>query len=376
MALEFNKTQTLLSSLLSSISSSPTDLLPADLLREIRDYQVIVEDMLQRATNLLSRERNLTARVEMVSMETDEAEDLIGRLEENVTLSEEGVTRIRAESGVAGELLVRLRESVEAVEMALRIDLLASLSHARETLQEIERLFSELMATSLSANSTSAAQYDLALELLGSATNSSIAAMEALDLLSVTLSLHNSTSALVVELQGQRASLDATFIDASSDLNEARVSVSFAVRESRNLLERLRNTSIAEYDTEDLEARLEALRGLTVELESATATVSSELEGVEGEVGLVRERAAVLLEESAILNLLAVELLGRAHAALSFANQTVEEGNRFVAGVEVTLRQLQMRLENSSGFVSGLEEVSRERERGCFVSVFLSLCVH
>ena len=332
--------------------------------------------MLQRATNLLSRERNLTARVEMVSMETDEAEDLIGRLEENVTLSEEGVARIRAESGVAGELLVRLRESVEAVEMALRIDLLASLSRARETLQEIERLFSELMATSLAANSTSAAQYDLALELLSSATNSSIAAMEALDLLSVTLSLHNSTSALVVELQGQRASLDATFIDASSDLNEARVSVSFAVRESRNLLERLRNTSIAEYDTEDLEARLEALRGLTVELESATATVSSELEGVEGEVGLVRERAAVLLEESAILNLLAVELLGRAHAALSFANQTVEEGNRFVAGVEVTLRQLQMRLENSSGFVSGLEEVSRERERGCFVSVFLSLCVH
>ena len=308
-------------------------------------------------------------------METDEAEDLIGRLEENVTLSEEGVARIRAESGVAGELLVRLRESVEAVEMALRVDLLASLSQARETLQEIERLFSELMATSLSANSTSAAQYDLALELLGSATNSSIAAMEALDLLSLTLSLHNSTSALVVELQRQRASLNTTFIDARSDLNEARVSVSFAVRESRNLLERLRNTSIAEYDTEDLEARLEALRGLTVELESATATVSSELEGVEGEVGLVRERAAVLLEESAILNLLAVELLGRAHAALSFANQTVEEGNRFVAGVEETLRQLQMRLENSSGFVSGLEEVSRERERGCFVSVFPSLCV-
>ena len=370
VAVEFNKTRALLSSLLSSLNSSAGQI-PADLLREIQDYELIVEEMLQRATELASQERNLTSRLSLVAMETDDAEDLIGRLERNVSLSEEGLARVRAQSVRAAQLLRRLRGNLEAVERAVRVDLMASLSLASQQLQEIESLFADLVNLSLLANGTSSAHLSLALDLVSSARGTAASAQQALDLLSLTLSLQNSTSAIVERLVEEQQGLELIFRDARVDLAQAGVTVSSVLSQSRALLDRLGNISTADYDTTELEIRLEELRNLTDGLTSDTASVQTELQGVEGEVGQVRERAALLLAESESLNLLAVELLARAHAALSFANQTVEEGDQFVGSVEETLAQLQLRLENSSGFVSGLEEVGRERV--LFISLILSL---
>ena len=357
MSTEFNKTLSLLSSLLSHLNTS-SDRLPADLLQEIRDYHLILQDMLTRAKELADQEKNLTSSVSTISMETDDLENLIGQLEQNVSLSEEGVARILVESGGAAELLLRLRESLGAVETAVRVDLVASLSRASQTVEEISSLFDQLVNLSLLANQSSVDHHNLALALLTSVTDSLASAQQAMETLSLTISLQNTTSAAVERLREEQLRLESVFTDASSDLREAQFSVTFAVSQSRALLDRLNNISTTDYNTTELEARLEALQSLTEDLVSDTGSVSGELGGVEREVEEVRERAAGLLAESDRLNLLSVELLARAHAALSFANQTVEEGNEFVSSVEETLSQLQLRLGNSTGFVGGLEEVS------------------
>lgn len=357
MSAEFNKTLSLLSSLLSHLNTS-SDRLPADLLQEIRDYHLILQDMLRRARELADQEKNLTSSVSIISMETDDLENLIGQLEQNVSLSEEGVARILVESGGAADLLLRLRESLGAVETAVRVDLVASLSRASQTVEEISSLFDQLVNLSLLANQSSVDHHNLALALLTSVTDSLALAQQAVETLSLTISLQNTTSAAVERLREEQLRLESVFTDASSDLREAQFSVAFAVRQSRALLDRLNNISTTDYNTTELEARLEALQSLTEDLVSDTGSVSGELGGVEREVEEVRERAAGLLAESDRLNLLSVELLARAHAALSFANQTVEEGNEFVSSVEETLSQLQLRLGNSTGFVGGLEEVS------------------
>ena len=358
---EFNRTQSLLSSLISHLNSTSPGQLPGDLLQEISDYRLILEDMLIRATLLARQESNLTSRVSVVATETDDLEDLIGRLELNVSLSEEGLGRIAAEFDPVVELLRRLTGSLEAVETAVRVDLVTSLSRASKSLQEIDGLFSQLVNLSREANQSSFGHRYLALNLLSSATESLALVQQALDLLSLTISLQNTTSLVLEGLRQESMRLDSVFTDASSDLREARLTVAFAVDQSTALLERLNNVTISDYDTSELEERLEALQNVTRDLVSDTGAVSGELRGVEREVEEVRERAGVLLAESDSLNLLSVELLARAHAALSFANQTVEEGSEFVASVEEILTQLQLRLGNSSGIVSGLEEVRMQR---------------
>ena len=358
MYLEFNSTQSLLSSLLSHLNStSPDGQLPADLLQEIRDYRLILEDMLSRARLLTNQERNLTSRLSSVVMETDDLDNLIGRLEQNVSLSEEGLARVVAEADRAAELLRQLAQSLNAVETAIRVDLLTSLSRATQSLEDIESLFNQLVNLSLVANTSSVDHQNLALDLIDSVNESLTVAREAGDLLSLAFSAQNTTSAIIEGLQEKQLRLESVFTNTSSDIREARLTIELAVNQSVALLERLGNISISDYDTSELETRLEPLRRLTQDLVSDTGVVAGELGEVRREVEEVRERAAGLLAESGKLNLLSVELLARTHAALSFANQTVEEGREFVGSVEETLAELELRLDNSTGIVSGLEEV-------------------
>lgn len=224
------------------------------------------------------------------------------------------------------------------------------------------------MSLSTMANETSTTQYELALSLLSSAKNVSTTAQKALELLCQAISLQNETTAAIATLD-----LDSLFQEAMAGLREAEVTVPVALSRARTILHRIRNISIESYDVTSLEARLEDLRELTEALVSETNSARTELDQAEGEVDGVREEASQLIAESTRLNSLAVELLGRAHAAFSFASQTVENGNDFVAMVEQLLAELQERLANSRGFVSGLEEVRRELGWGedeLFVSHF------
>ena len=352
-------TLALLTDLLSDLNSSValSGMLPADLLMELLDYQNIVQDMLIRARNLTNQERALSAFVGVVAMETDDLEDLIGRLAENVSLSEEGVARITAEAEPAARLLSQLQETLGAVEEAVRVSLVASLNETREQLLVIQSQFDSLVNLSLNANQTAGAQYSLAISLLADALTSVTSAQEAVELLSETIALQNATSVAIDSLQERQLLLDVVFTSASSELREVEVTVPSVLSQAKALLSRLRNISLGDYDTTSLEARADRLVNLTRDLESDTASVLADVEAAEEEVAGVRERASLVLAEATSLNLLAVELLARAHAALSFANSTVEEGNKFIASVEQLLSDLQERLGDSQGFVNGLEEV-------------------
>lgn len=112
--------------------------LPADLLLELENYLIIVEEMVQRAQNLTNRERELTRNVAIVTTDADSLEDVIGQLAENVSLAEEGLARLRAQSGPAFQLLTQLQTTLEAVEEAVRVQLVASLTLARNQLLTLE----------------------------------------------------------------------------------------------------------------------------------------------------------------------------------------------------------------------------------------------
>ena len=350
------------SALLSELDSSMAlnGMLPADILREIQDYHLILEQMLERAQNLTNQERELTEGVGMVAMDTDELEDVIGRLAENVSLAEEGLARLTAESGPTSQLLGQLQDTLQSVEVVVRVELVASLVQAHNQLLAIQDQFDRLVTLTSLANETSVAQYELALSLLSDATNASATAQLALQLLSETISLQSNTTTAIDTLVETQLSLDSRVQEAMAALREAEVSVPLSLSQARALLDRVRNITIEDYDTTELEVSLDNLRDLTGELVSETASVRAELEQAEEEVAEVSEGAATLVAESSSLNLLAVELLGRAHAALSFANRTVEEGNEFTASVEQLLVELQQRLNDSQGFVGGLEEVRRK----------------
>ena len=361
VAVEFNVTLDALSSLLTQLNTSMTGgQLPADLVQEIMDYQLIVGDMLDRARRLATREIDLTLGVGLVSMDTDELEDLIGRLERNVSLSEEGLARVKLNSDPAAQLLRQLQESLAAVEGAVRGDLPASLTRANELLSEIATQLDDLVALSLLANETAEGQYQLALSLVARMINAQSTAQETLRLLSEAIAIQNDTSVAIVTLQEVQLSLDATLRNASSSLMEAELRVPLALSLARAVLERVRNISVVTYDTALLEARIETLQNRTDQLATDTATASGRLVVVEGEVGRVRERADQLIIESGLINLLSIELLARAHAALTFANRTVDEGNEFIASVKQLLVDLQQRLVDNQGFVASLEEVRRE----------------
>lgn len=201
----------------------------------------------------------------------------------------------------------------------------------------------------------STVQYELALSLLSSTMNASATAQQALELLCDAISLQNETTAAIVTLD--QTGLDSSLQEAMAALREAEVIVPLALSRARTILHRVRNISIERYNVSSLEDRFQELQVLTEALTAETASARSELEQVEGEVEGVRGEASQLIAESVRLNNLAAELLGRAHAAFSFASQTVESGNDFIAMVEQLLLELQERLANSRGFVSGLEEV-------------------
>ena len=112
--------------------------LPPDLLTELQNYLVIVEEMLQRAQNLTNQERELTLSVARVTMDTDGLEDVIGLLAENVSLAEEGLAQLTAQSGPASQLLGQLQTTLGAVEEAVRVQLVASLTRAHNHLLTIE----------------------------------------------------------------------------------------------------------------------------------------------------------------------------------------------------------------------------------------------
>lgn len=224
-----------------------------------------------------------------------------------------------------------------------------------QTCRALLSQFASLVSLSKMANETSVAQYELALSLLSSITNASTTAQQALELLAQAISLQNETTAAIATLD----EIDSSFQAVMGGLREAEVTVPLALSRARAILHRIRNISLESYDVTSLEARLEDLREMTEALVSKTASASEELDQVEEEVAGVRQEASQLVAESTRLNTLAVELLGRAHAAFSFATQTVESGNDFVAMVEQLLVDLQERLANSRGFVSGLEEVRR-----------------
>lgn len=191
-------------------------------------------------------------------------------------------------------------------------------------------------------------------------------AQRALRLLFDAIALQNETTAAIETLVETQLPLDSILQSAVAALREAAVSVPLALSQAREILNRVRNISAATYDSTVLEARLQNLQTQTENLVSNTVSVSTELEQAEDEVEGVSERASLLIMESSRLNILAAELLGRAHAAFSFANRTVEDGNEFVAMVEQLLLELLQRLANSQGFVSGLQEVREGgRERRC-----------
>ena len=112
--------------------------LPADLLAEIRDYQVILEELLEWARNLTNREKDLKVGVALVTSDADELEDMIGRLAENVSLAEEGLARLIAQSGPASRLLLQLQTMLGAVEQAVRVELRASLSQIQDQLLALQ----------------------------------------------------------------------------------------------------------------------------------------------------------------------------------------------------------------------------------------------
>ena len=345
--------------LISDLNSSMaiTGMLPADLLMEIREYQYIVQDMLLRAQNLTNQELDLTLGVGIITMDTDHLEDLIGQLAENVTLSEEGIARIMAESEPTLRLLSQLQNTLRAVEEAVRVHLIDSLTDIQDSLLDIQIQFKNLIMISLLANETSHDQYNHALSLLANTLTSLTSAQQALQLLTEAIGLQNSTSVAIETLLETHQSLDGIFINASSDLREAEENVFVVMSQANNLLSLVKNISPQDYNTTLLETRINILENLTNNLISDSVLVLTEVVTVENEVAQVIEEANVILAESKTLNLLAVELLARSHAALSFANSTVEEGNEFVTSVEVLLLQLMERLNNSQGFVTGLEEV-------------------
>ena len=333
-------------------------------MQEVMNYQIIVEEMLSRARTLAIGERDITLGVGLVAMDADDLEDLIGQLERNVSQSEEGLARITMNSGPAARLLQQLEVTLGVVEGAVRGELLTGLREAQRQLATAQIAFDQLLELSSLANDTSTEQYELARTLFSDAMNASSMAQQSLQLLLEAVALQNETSVVIATLQETRVSFDVTVRDATSALREIEVSVPRTLSQARALLERVRNASITTYNTSSLEVRAATLRGQRDSLVSDTTAASSELEEVEREAAGVNERAALLIAESASINILAVELLGRAHAALSFANQTVEEGNEFISSVEQLLLDLQRRLTNSQGFVTGLEEVSCGRGEG------------
>ena len=150
MATEFNTTLALFSDLTAQLNSSlaANGGLPADLLREILIYQDLVSEMLERAQNLTNQEADLTQDVASVAMETDDLEDVIGQFSENISRAEAELAQISAEGGPAVELLQQLRAVLEEVRLAVRVQLQASLTEARESLDALRLLVSGLLKVS------------------------------------------------------------------------------------------------------------------------------------------------------------------------------------------------------------------------------------
>ena len=215
------------------------------------------------------------------------------------------------------------------------------------------------MSLSTTANETSTAHYQLALSLLSDSLTASSTAQRALQLLSEAINLQNETTVAIAALEERRPSLDASLQAARDGLRDAELNVPSVLARARAVLDLVLAISLDEYDTSLLESRLRGLQTQTGRLVSGTTAANIELEQVEREVSEANRTASSLIAESQRLNRLAAELLGRAHAASSFANQTVQEGNEFIAMVRQLLQELQERLGDTEGFVSGLEQVRK-----------------
>ena len=145
--------------------------------------------------------------------------------------------------------------------------------------------------------------------------------------------------------------------DAIATLQDAEVRVPLALFQARSALDLVHSISIPRYNTSSLENRLADLTNRTNELVSSTNRTGHLLDVMERELASVNETASSLIAESRRLNLQAVELLARAHAAWSLANSSILRGEEFVAMVEQLLRDLQLQLGNTTSFLAGLEQV-------------------
>ena len=111
--------------------------LPADLLRDLLQYQALLGDLLERTINLTNRERELTEDVASAAVETAELEGLFGRYDSNVSRAEASLRGLLSRANSTSQLLQQLQAILADQEQIIRVELQSSLALASSQLETV-----------------------------------------------------------------------------------------------------------------------------------------------------------------------------------------------------------------------------------------------
>ena len=211
------------------------------------------------------------------------------------------------------------------------------------------------------ANGTSFEHEALSLELLEQITGAFQNATQALQLISETIAIQNSTLEALLALETDILPRLEELVNSGAPLLERlRLDLPDAVVLATEVLVRAMNTTVPDY-TPDLQ-RLEMLRTQNQELLAAAVEVRAQIIALTSNFTDLNETAQALLAESRALNMEADELLARAHAAFTSASRSVEAGDDITREALDLLRQLNQTLQSMGNFTAGLAEVLRNIE--------------
>lgn len=356
---EYSATVSLLEELVQTINSSlNSSMLDSDLLDVLASIRQELLDLRAMVSNLSASEMELSASIQSAATALVEREAMIS-LFHGLVVSSENVSSSSAQrASHSSAMTLQIRDVVEEIGGKLTQYAQSNLTVAEQLVSELQVQLAILASTANQSQQASLEQEGLVQQLLEQAVEVLNASILAHSTMCTVLETENMTlSLLELLLSNDIPVLDLLLNQAQLELSLAVTGANSSLNESIDLLNRLANIFIPEYDPGALVKEAEQIHLDSAQVIDESMFTLSKIEIYQQNFTELNLTVWQFSELAVSLNDTALDLAMRAHAARALGRVSVTEAEAVINQSNFLLLELQTRLKEVLQFVAKLESL-------------------
>lgn len=356
---EYSATVSLLEELVQTINSSlNSSMLDSDLLDVLASIRQELLDLRAMVSNLSASEMELSASIQSAATALVEREAMIS-LFHGLVVSSENVSSSSAQrASHSSAMTLQIRDVVEEIGGKLTQYAQSNLTVAEQLVSELQVQLAILASTANQSQQASLEQEGLVQQLLEQAVEVLNASILAHSTMCTVLETENMTlSLLELLLSNDIPVLDLLLNQAQLELSLAVTGANSSLNESIDLLNRLANIFIPEYDPGALVKEAEQIHLDSAQVIDESMFTLSKIEIYQQNFTELNLTVWQFFELAVSLNDTALDLTMRAHAARALGRVSVTEAEAVINQSNFLLLELQTRLKEVLQFVAKLESL-------------------